>query len=99
MGSTENKSNEEIIENLRNMAQSQSKPSDMLKYLTVDLGMTDQVDIMQLFSASMNVTLGEVTPIAAWWHEGERELTDNDIDAYMTPIVQEFASDKTASIH
>lgn len=84
--------NNEIIEHLRDMAKKQSKPSDMLKFMTVELGMTDQVDIMQLFSAAMNVTLGEVTAIAAWWHEGERELTDTDIDAYIGPVVQEFAS-------
>lgn len=82
--------NNEIIEHLRDMAENQSKPSDMLKFMTVELGMTDQVDIMQLFSSAMNVTLGEVTAIAAWWHEGERELTDNDINAYITPIVREF---------
>lgn len=82
----------DIIEHLRSMAKRQSKPSDMLKFLTVELEMTDQVDIMHLFSGAMNVTLGEVTAIAAWWHEGERELTDTDIDAYMGPIVAEFAA-------
>ena len=86
------KNSDQIIEHLRSMAHEQSKPSELLRYLTVDLGMTDQVDIMQLFSTSMNVSLGEVTAIAAWWHEGERELTDTDIDAYMTPIVQAFAT-------
>lgn len=45
--------------------------------------MTDQVDIMRLYSEAKGVTLGEVTAIAAWWHEGERELTDKDIDAYL----------------
>lgn len=95
MSSTQSKSDDEIIENLRGMAQNQSKPSDMLKFLTVELGMTDQIDIMQLFRRAMKVSLGEVTAISAWWHEGERELTDNDIDAYMTPIVQGFASKVT----
>lgn len=79
-----------LIEHLRSMAESQSTPSDMLKFMTIDLAMTDQVDIMYLFSESMNVTLGEVTAIAAWWHEGERELNDNDIDAYMGPIVEGY---------
>ena len=88
----EKKNDDQIIEHLRSMARNQNQPSELLRYLTVDLGMTDQVDIMQLFSSSMNVTLGEVTAIAAWWHEGERELTDNDINAYMTPIVQAFSS-------
>jgi hypothetical protein len=92
MDTTKQQDDKQIIKHLRSMAQSQSKPSELLRYLTVDLEMTDQVDIMQLFSSSMNVSLGEVTAIAAWWHEGERELTDTDIDAYMTPIVQEFAS-------
>jgi hypothetical protein len=55
----------------------------MLKFLTVELEMTDQVDIMRLYSEAKGVTLGEVTAIAAWWHEGERELTDKDIDAYL----------------
>ena len=84
--------NNEIIEHLRSMAKSGQQPSELLKFMTVELGMTDQVDIMQLFSAAMKVTLGEVTAIAAWWHEGERELTDTDIDAYMGPIVAEFAA-------
>ena len=91
MDSTAAQNGNQIIEHLRSMAQNQNKPSELLRYLTVDLGMTDQVDIMQLFSTSMKVNLGEVTAIAAWWHEGERELTDNDINAYMTPIVQAFA--------
>ena len=82
----------EIIEQLRDMAKRENKPSELLKFMTIELGMTDQVDIMQLFSSAMNVTLGEVTAIAAWWHEGERELTDTDIDAYMGPIVAEFAA-------
>lgn len=99
MSSTQSKSDDEIIENLRGMARDQSKPSDMLKFLTVELGMTDQIDIMQLFRRAMKVSLGEVTAIAAWWHEGERELTDTDIDAYMTPIVQEFSSEKQSSTH
>ena len=92
MDGTNRKNDSQIIEHLRGMAQNQHKPSELLRYLTVDLGMTDQVEIMQLFSTSMKVSLGEVTAIAAWWHEGERELTDNDINAYMTPIVQAFAT-------
>ena len=79
------------IEQLRDMAKQDKKPSELLKYLTVDLEMTDQLEIMRLFSTAMNVTLGEVTAVAAWWHEGERELTDNDINAYMGPIVKDFA--------
>ena len=93
MDSTGTQKDDQVIEHLRSMAKNQNQPSELLRYLTVDLGMTDQVDIMQLFSSSMKVSLGEVTAIAAWWHEGERELTDNDINAYMTPIVQAFAKD------
>ena len=78
------------IEHLRTMAKEGHKPSELLRYLTVDLEMTDQIDIMRLFSTAMEVTLGEVTAIAAWWHKGERELTDNDIDAYMGPIVHAY---------
>ncbi|PWQ98899.1 hypothetical protein [Leucothrix arctica] len=89
----DNKGNQDkaVIETLRSMAKQDKRPSELLKYLTVELEMTDQVDIMQLFSTAMNVTLGEVTAIAAWWHEGERELTNTDIDAYMGPIVQAFS--------
>lgn len=80
-----------IIEHLRSMAVNQSKPSDLLKFMTVELAMTDQVDIMYIFSEAMNVTLGEVTAVAAWWHEGERERNDTDIDAYMGPVVGDYA--------
>ena len=87
----EDNQNNSTIETLRSMAKQEKLPSELLKHLTVDLEMTDQIDIMRLFSSAMNVTLGEVTAIAAWWHEGERELTDTDIDAYMGPIVRTFA--------
>ncbi len=82
--------NQDIIEHLREMAKKQSKPSQILRYLTVDLEMTDQVKIMKLFSEAFNVTLGEVTMITAWWHEGSVELNDNDIDAYLMPILEEY---------
>ena len=82
--------NKHIIEHLRSMAKKKSKPSEILRYLTVDLKMTDQVNIMKLFSKAFDVTLGEVTMIAAWWHEGSVELNDNDIDAYLMPMVKNF---------
>ena len=82
--------NEDIIEHLRSIAKNKGKPSEILRYLTVDLEMTDQINIMKLFSEAFNVTLGEVTMIAAWWHEGSVELNDNDIDAYLMPMVENF---------
>ena len=82
--------NQQIIDHLRDMARQKNKPSDMLRYLTVDLEMTDQVNIMKLFSEAMKVSLGEVTMIAAWWHEGKVELNDNDINAYLSPMVNDF---------
>ena len=60
--------NEDIIEHLRSIAKNKGKPSEILRYLTVDLEMTDQINIMKLFSEAFNVTLGEVTMITAWWH-------------------------------
>lgn len=82
--------NQDIIKHLRDMAATQSKPSEILRYLTVDLEMTDQINIMKLFSEAFKVTLGEVTMIAAWWHEGSVELNDNDINAYLMPIVEGY---------
>lgn len=82
--------NTDIIEHLRTMAESNNKPSDLLRFLAVDLAMTDQVNIMKLFSDAMNVSLGQVTAIAGWWHEGTRELNDNDIDAYLMQMVTDF---------
>lgn len=82
--------NQDIIEHLRGMAAAQSKPSEILRYLTVDLEMTDQIILMKLFSEAFKVTLGEVTMIAAWWHEGSVELNDNDINAYLMPIVEGY---------
>ncbi|HIO92536.1 MAG TPA: hypothetical protein EYG68_06795 [Leucothrix mucor] len=79
-----------IIEHIRDMAEKHSKPSDILRYLAIDLEMTDQVDMMKLFSEALNVSLGEVTAIAGWWHEGSRELNDKDINAYLTQMVEDY---------
>lgn len=82
-----------ILDTIRNMAQQSKKPSDILRYLAIDLEMTDQIEMMKLFSEALNVTLGEVTAIGGWWYEGERELNDNDINAYLKSVVEDYQLD------
>ena len=84
--------NTRIIEHIRSMAEKHQKPSEILRYLAIDLEMEDQVNMMKLFSEALNVSLGEVTAIAGWWHETPTELNDKDIDAYLKHIIDDFAT-------
>lgn len=72
------------------MAQDSKTPAEMLRYLVLDLGNEQQIELMKLFSEAFNVTLGEVTAISAWWHDDTAELNDNDLNAYMFPVVKEY---------
>ncbi len=80
------KSEEEIINALQTMAKSDNKPSEMLRYLVLDLKIEQQLELMVLFSKAFEVTLGEVTAISGWWHDSTAELNDNDINAYISHI-------------
>jgi hypothetical protein len=78
---------EKIINALQTMAKSDNKPSEMLRYLVLDLKIEQQLELMLLFTKAFNVTLGEVTAISGWWHDSTAELNDNDINAYISPVI------------
>ena len=78
---------QEIVNTLKNMAQEGKTPSQMLRYLVLDLGEQQQLELMLLFTEAFEVTLGEVTAIGGWWHDESAELNDTDIDAYITPLI------------
>lgn len=79
---------QEIVTNLQNMANEGKKPSEMLRYLVLDLGEQQQLELMLLFTEAFGVTLGEVTAIGGWWHDDTAELNDTDIDAYISPLIK-----------
>ena len=86
-GSTENT---EVIKTLQSMATSEKTPSDMLRYLVLDLKIEQQIELMKLFSDAFDVSLGEVTAISGWWHDHTAELNDNDINHYIGWVVTEY---------
>ena len=69
------------------MAKEGKKPSEMLRYLVLDVGEQQQIELMLLFTEAFDVNLGEVTAISAWWHDDSAELNDTDIDAYISPLI------------
>ncbi|MCF6188856.1 MAG: hypothetical protein L3J51_00085 [Cocleimonas sp.] len=77
----------EIITKLHSMAISGGKPSDMLRYLVLDLKIEQQLELMKLFTKAFDVSLGEVTAISGWWHDETAELNDNDINHYIGGVV------------
>ena len=81
------KSEEKIINTLQTMEKAGSKPSEMLRYLVLDLKIEQQLELMLLFTKAFDVTLGEVTAISGWWHDDSAELNDNDINAYIAPVI------------
>ena len=72
------------------MAHDGKMPADMLRYMVLDLGNEQQLELMKLFAEAFDVTLGEVTAISAWWHDDTAELNDRDINAYMMPFIKEY---------
>jgi len=82
--------NEQLIEQMRGMARDGNKVSQILRFLVVDQSIQDQVLLMELFRDAFKTSLGSVTAIGAWWHEGERELDDEAIDSYIGYVINDF---------
>ncbi len=80
----------EITKTLQSMAHDGKKPSDILRYLVLDLNIEQQLELMKLFSGAFNVTLGEVTAITGWWHDDTAEMNDNDINHYIGGIITDY---------
>ena len=81
---------DQIIQSLKSMAQNDKTPAEMLRYLVLDLEIEQQLELMMLFTKTFNVTLGEVTAIGGWWHDDTAELNDNDINAYISPLIKDY---------
>ena len=79
---------QEIIKTLQNMANEGKKPSEMLRYLVLDQGEQQQLELMLRFTEAFDLSLGQVTAIGGWWHDDSAELNDTDIDAYISPLIQ-----------
>ena len=79
-----------LIVQMRGMARNNSKASQILRFLVINQGIEDQVLLMELFRDAFNTSLGSVTAIGAWWHEGERELDDEAIDSYTSYVITDF---------
>ena len=78
---------EQITLTLQKMAKDNKKPSEMLRYLVLEVGEQQQIELMLLFTEAFDLTLGEVTAIGGWWHDDSAELNDSDIDAYISPLI------------
>ncbi|WP_299873861.1 hypothetical protein [uncultured Cocleimonas sp.] len=79
---------DEILTTLKTMAEEGSTPAEMLRYLVFNEEIEQQLEWMKLFSEAFDVTLGEVTALSAWWHDDSAELNDNDINAYIAPLIK-----------
>ena len=80
----------QLLKTIRERFKSGASASDVLRYLAIDCSIEDQVELMILISDALEVGLGTVTSIGGWWHEGTKELNDEDINAYLTPVVEEW---------
>ena len=79
---------QQIIQTLQIMAKEGKKPSEMLRYLVLDLGEQQQLELMLRFTEAFGLSMGEVTSIGGWWHDDSAELNDTDIDAYLSPLIK-----------
>lgn len=79
-----------IVDAMRAQARSGASPAALLRAVAKDYGIVQQIVWMELFCQAFDCTLGAVTAISAWWHEGDNELSDNDLDAYIQYIVDDY---------
>ncbi|GAA0398339.1 hypothetical protein GCM10009133_03980 [Cocleimonas flava] len=80
---------EEIVDTLKLMAAENKTPAEMLRFLVLEQEIEQQLEWMTLFSEAFDVTLGEVTALSGWWHDESAELNDNDINAYIAPLIKQ----------
>jgi len=80
----------QLIAKLQSMANADKNPSELLRYLVLEIGEEQQLELMILFTEAFDCTLGEVTAIGGWWHDDSAELNDNDIDAYIMPLISNW---------
>ena len=88
--SLDNINNINTVITLQNMATSGKTPSDMLRYLVLELKIEQQLELMKLFAEAFDVSLGEVTAISGWWHDNTAEMNDNDINHYISWILEAY---------
>lgn len=81
---------EQRIVQLREKLHQGQSPAQMLRFLTLDEKIEDQIELMQLFCDAFKTNLGSVTAIGGWWYESPRELNDDDVNAYIQPILDEY---------
>ena len=79
-----------VVTTLQDMATSGKKPSELLRYLVLDLKIEQQLELMKLFTEAFDVSLGEVTAISGWWHDDTAEMNDNDINHYIGWVIEEY---------
>lgn len=81
---------EQVITTLQQRSQASATPAELLRYLTLELKIEDQIELMQLFCDAFATNLGSVTAIGGWWYESPRELDDEDVNAYIQPILEDY---------
>jgi len=79
---------QEVVQAIQRMAKEGKQPADMLRYMVFDLGEQQQLELMLRFTEAFDLSLGEVTAIGGWWHDNSAELNDNDINAYLSPLIK-----------
>ena len=79
-----------IIDAMRAQAKAGAGPAALLRQVAQDYGIVQQIVWMELFCQAFECNLGSVTAISAWWHEGQNELSDTDLDAYIGYVIDDY---------
>lgn len=79
-----------IVDAMREQASAGAGPAELLRKVAEDYGIVQQIVWMELFCQAFDCNLGSVTAIGAWWHEGQNELSDKDLDAYIGYVIEDY---------
>lgn len=84
------------INTMQTMAKDGKTIADILTVIAKEHGIEEQLVLMERCRDAFNCSLGNVTAIGAWWHDGSCELDDAALNDYIGYILTDFLAGKDA---
>ena len=78
------------VTTMQTMARDGSSIAEILSFIAKEYGIEEQLVLMERCRDAFNCSLGNVTAIGAWWHDGSCELDDASLNAYIGYILTDF---------
>ncbi len=65
-----------------------SAPSEILRHFATNCPNESVPDLMQLLRDAFSLPYDATQCIGGWWHDGTGELSDRQVDDFLTPAIK-----------